>query len=489
MHPVRLLCLLLITTPMVLAEEKLEIKKPDPVPELVTKQDSVEIAGKNIPYEVRAGKIRIKRGKESADVFHVAYLRTDVKDATKRPVLFAFNGGPGSSAVWLHIGILGPRIIDLPGDGTQAPNPPVRLKNNPNSMLDACDLVFIDPVSTGYSRADDEKKAGTFHGLNGDIEGVGEFIRRWVTKNDRWASPKYLLGESYGGVRAAGLSQFLQSRYGMSLNGVVMLSSLMDFGTMQFPSGHDLGYSVYLPTYTSLAHYHGKIRGDRDALEKTAREFAFGDYATALLQGSDIDPDRRKQIATRLQELTGIASSTWIKYNLRIDPSLFRAELLRDEAKTLGRFDGRVAWDAPDSASTYPDYDPSYSLALGAFSTALKDYLSRELGCDEDEPYGILTGKVFPWKWDSENSVVNVSGRLASAMRDNPNLKVLVMSGHADLATPFDSMAHSIRHLEIPKSARKQIKTVRYEAGHMFYLNPPDLAKARKDLLKFITPR
>lgn len=464
-------------------------KAPEKVIEPVVKEASVMIGGNNVPYKVTTGKIQLKKddGKPRASIFHVSYERTDTKDSAERPVMFAFNGGPGSSAVWLHIGVLGPKIIKLPGDGTAPPAPPVRLTDNPLSILDVCDLVFIDPVSTGYSRAENGTKPGDFHGLNDDIDSVGDFIRRWVSEHERWASPKYLLGESYGGIRAAGLANHLQSRYGMSLNGVVLLSSLLDFATLQTSQGNDLAFLVFLPSYAGTAHFHGKIKGDRDALVRESTEFAFGDYAAALLKGNALDDESRKAIAEKLAGFTGIDAATWLKHDLRIHPTFFRGELLRDEGKVIGRFDGRVAWDATDTAAQFPEYDPSYSLAYGAFSTAMMDYLGRDLGYKEDQPYEILTGKVHPWRWDSNNAVVNVSDRLAVAMRDNPHLRVLVMGGYTDLATPPEGVAYSVRHMhDLPDGVRGNITTVSFDGGHMFYLNPPDLEKTRKDLVEFL---
>lgn len=459
------------------------VKRPDSV----TRKDSIKIDGKTIDYELKADSMKIKLGEEYAHVFYVAYKRLNGAKSIERPVIFAFNGGPGSSAVWLHIGMLGPKTLQLSGDGTEAPMPPVGVHDNPQSLMDACDLVFIDPVSTGYSRAEDDKKANHFHGLDPDIESVGEFIRRWVTENDRWSSPKYLLGESYGGIRAAGLSNYLQSRHGMSLNGVVLLSAILDYTTVKFSSGQDQAHSIFLPAYVAVAHHHGLVKGDRDDLVAKAKAFAYGEYATALIQGSDLDDEQATVIAAKLEELSGITAATWLKHKLRIHPTLFRAELLRASGKTLGRFDGRVAWASTDTSSDNAAYDPSYSLVLGAFSTALKDYLGREVGYKLEEPYEILTGKVHPWKWNGENRIVNVSDRLAAAMRDNPHLKVLVMSGHTDLATPPECVAYSLRHVDgIPDSLRENISTVYYEGGHMFYLNAPDLKKSRKDLLEFI---
>jgi carboxypeptidase C (cathepsin A) len=457
--------------------------------EPVVRQSSVTIDGKKIPYKVTTGRIQLKNddGKTRASIFHVTYERSDVPDTTIRPVMFAFNGGPGSSAVWLHIGVLGPRILQLPGDGTQAPMPPVTVAENPLSILDVADLVFVDPVSTGYSRAGKDGKAAEFHGLNGDIESVGDFIRRWIGGHERWASPKFILGESYGGVRVAGLTSYLQGRYGMNLNGAVLMSSLLDFSTLQPAQGNDLSYMVYLPSFTGVAHFHKKIEGDRDTLIRESTDFAFGEYAAALLKGEDLEPAAREEIAAKLEKYTGISKAVCLARDLRIDPSFFRSELLRAESKVIGRFDGRVAWEAMDPSSAFPQYDPSYSLAYGAFATAMLDYMGRGLGYKEDRPYEILTGKVQPWSWDSSNQVVNLSDRLVGAMRDNPHLKVLVMGGRTDLATPPAGVAYSIRHmLDLPASLRANISHVAYDGGHMFYLNPPDRAKCRTDLVEFI---
>ena len=455
----------------------------------VVKESTVTIDGKKVPYKVTTGKLQLKEddGKARASIFHVSYERTDTADASARPVMFAFNGGPGSSAVWLHIGVLGPKIIKLPGDGTLAPFPPVRVADNPLSVLDVCDLVFIDPVSTGYSRAEKDVKPGDFHGLDEDIASVGDFIRRWVSEHDRWSSPKYLLGESYGGIRAAGLADHLQTRYGMSMNGVILLSSLLDFSTLQPAQGNDLAYQVFLPSLTGTSHFHGKIQGDRDALVEESTKFAFGEYAAALLKGTELDQTTRTGVADKLARLTGIDATTWLANDLRLDSSVFRAELLRKEGKVIGRFDARVAWDATDKAAIVPDYDPSYSLAYGAFSSALLDYLGRELGYKEDQPYEILTGKVQPWHWNTSNEVVNITDRLSTAMTDNPRLRVLLMGGYTDLATPPSGTAYSVRHmLNLPMNVRKNISTAFYDGGHMFYLNPPDLIKCRTDIVNFI---
>jgi len=454
-------------------------------PKVVEKQASVTIDGTKIDYKVVTSRLPLKKddGEVRASVFYVAYTRDDVEDVSKRPVVFAFNGGPGSSAVWLHLGALGPRIIPSTPDGTKPLPLPVRVKENPQSILDVADLVFIDPVSSGYSRSEDSEEE--FHGVDEDISSVGDFIRRWVTENKRWSSPKYVLGESYGGVRAAGLAQHLQSRYGMNLNGVVLLSGLMDFRTVDTSPGNDLAYLAYLPSYTAVAHYHGKLKGDRDALEQRARDFAGSTYATALLKGYTLSQSDQTKIATELSALTGLSTELILRYNLRIYPSSFRKELLRKEGKVLGRFDARVAWAVSDTASDYPSYDPSFAVAKGAFSSAMLDYLANDLGWMEERPYEIIA-HVGAWNWGRKNGFVNVAPRLSDAMRDNPGLRVLVQCGHADLATPAGGILHSVAHMQLPAPCRKNLSVKWYEAGHMFYLNQPDLEKMRKDLVEFI---
>lgn len=473
-------------------KKKEDDKKPAAeVPDPVTKEDSVTIAGKKISYRVTAAKLQLKKndGDPRASIFHISYERTgkDI-DATKRPVLFAFNGGPGSSSVWLHLGALGPKLVPTTADGTKALAPPYQVTKNPHSILDVADLVFIDPVSTGYSRVEKDAKSSEFHGLEGDIESVGDFIRRWISEHDRWASPKFILGESYGGIRAAGLAAHLQDRYGMHLNGVVLLSSLLDFRTLQGNQGDSLVNVVYLPAFVATAHYHGKIEGDRDDLLAKTKAFSEKSYHPALARGSELPADEKAALAAELSSLTGIPATLWEESNLRLSPSRFRKELLRDEELVLGRFDARVAWPAESPASDHPRYDPSYSVAYGAFSTAMLDYLTRELGWEEDHPYEILTGKVRPWDWGYENRIVNVTDRLTMAMRENPSLRVLVQCGHTDLATPPAGIEHSFRHVfSLPAERRESIEFTYYDAGHMFYLNEPDHAKMRKDLVDFIT--
>lgn len=464
-----------------------------PAREAISKEAVVTIAGKPVPYRVTAAEMPLMTddGKSRASIFHVSYVRTDIDDLATRPVMFCFNGGPGSSAVWLHLGGVGPHRIELPGDGTNAPAPPYRLLENPHSILDASDLVFVDPVSTGFSRVEEEAgKKDEFHGLEGDIESMGDFVRRWVTVHKRWSSPKYLLGESYGGIRVAGLSQSLQARFGMNLNGTILLSSLLDFRSIMEGPGNDLSYQVFLPAFAAAARYHGILDGTRDQVVAAARVLAHGDYALALLRGSELPEAEMEEMAERLAGVSGLPARIWMENRLRVTPWIFRQELLRKRGLTLGRFDARVAWASGDPASRTADYDPSYALILGAFSGTMLDYLGSHLGWEDHRHYEILTGKVHPWNWNASNRFVHVGDRLAAAMRDNPHLRVLVMAAHCDLATPPDGILHSLRHLPgLPNGAMKAIEVVEYESGHMFYLNPPDLEKMRVDLLRFLGGR
>lgn len=490
MHsPLHTILLVLIGTSACIAQEK-KPEAPSKLPEPVVREATVTVEGQVIPYKVTSAKLQLKRsdGKARASVFHISYERTDVEDPATRPVLFAFNGGPGSSSVWLHLGALGPRLVPTSPDGTQPLTPPLRVVNNPHSILDVADLVFIDPVSTGYSRPEDGVKGAEFHSVQGDIESVGDFIRRWVTEHHRWGSPKFILGESYGGIRAAGLTHHLQSRYGMNLNGVVLLSSLLDFRTLRSGPGDDIGNIIYLPGFTAAAHHHGKIQGNRDKLVQQARSYANGPYANLLLRGTDLDDKTRTAAAKHLSELTGIPPAIWIETDLRLSSSRFRKELLRREGRVLGRFDARVAWPAASKDSDYPNYDPSYAVAHGAFSTCMLGYLTGELGWKEDNPYEIISGNVH-WDWGTKNGFVNLSSRLATAMQNNPALRVLIQCGYTDLATPPGGIQHSIRHMfSVPAERRHAIEFAWYDAGHMFYLNEPDLAKMRRDLVRFVQP-
>ncbi|MFC5050303.1 S10 family peptidase [Rubritalea spongiae] len=477
-----------LLTSLSIAEEK---KAPaiSEQKESVTRSSSVTIDGKKIEYTVTTSEMPLRNadGEETAHIFHIAYTKKGVTDYSERPVLFAFNGGPGSSSIWLHLGALGPKIIPSSENGTAPLTPPITVKQNPYSILDVADLVFIDPVSTGLSRATDQEKEKNFHGVQKDLDSMANFLRLWVTKNKRWSSPKYILGESYGALRAAGLSEKVEQRYGMQLNGVILLSGLLDYRTISPSQGNDLAYISFLPSLTATAHFHEKIKGDRDSLVNEAKEWAASDYRSALHQGHTLDPQTKQTTAQKLSYFTGLPTDWIIKNHLRIPSFKFRKELLRDENKTLGRFDGRIAWESFDSSTEYPSYDPSYSVVYGPISTAMLDYLGTNLGWKDERVYEILTGKVHPWDWDATNEYVNLSESLANALKHNPKLRVLIQCGYTDLATPPSGILYSVDHMLLPQTLRKNISIAWYDAGHMFYLNQPDLIKMRKDLVDFIT--
>jgi carboxypeptidase C (cathepsin A) len=404
--------------------------------------------------------------------------------------MFCFNGGPGSSSVWLHLGGLGPRRVVLNEDGTLPP-PPFRITDNEYSILNVTDLVFIDPVATGFSRAEADQKSEQFFGQSPDVESVGEFIRLWTTRNERWLSPKYLCGESYGVFRAAGLAEHLHARYGFYLNGVVLLSGVMDFATLQSGPGNDLPWIVFLPALTATAHYHNRLPEDLQANLAAAlaesREFAKGEYALALLRGTALSEAARADLAARLARYTGLPQTLIADHDMRISPALFREHLLRDENLILGRYDARITGRDANRRTSAPRFDPSYASAYGPFSAAMNAYVREELQFTNDLPYEIIAG-VKPWNYDARSSYPNVSGKLASVMNQNPYLRVLVLAGLRDLATPVDGMRYSMDHLQIDPSLRENITWAEYESGHMMYVNLPDLIQLQADLMAFLQP-
>jgi carboxypeptidase C (cathepsin A) len=489
------------------AEKKEDAKPGDRNPQEKAKDDkskeekpkeskgSVTIAGQEVKYVAKTGMLPLLKDDgtgERARVFYVYYaaVGADGKplasaDAAKRPITFCFNGGPGSSAVWLHFGGLGPRKVELDPQGLQAaPHAPV--VPNPNSILDATDLVFIDPVGTGASRPAKGEKGEQFWSVNGDIESVGEFIRLLTTREQRWASPKYLCGESYGGVRGSGLCDFLQSKHGLYIDGFIYVSGVMN---MEYLGGSLTGAICYLPTYTATAHYHGKLppdlQADRTKAIAEARTFAQGDYALALLKGSNLPAAERTRIAEKLARLTGLDRDLIERAHLDIRPGLFFENLLRKEGKIIGRFDGRVTSEDYDRLANRPEFDPSYFNIFGSFSAAANASLRGDLGYEWDLPYRILTDLNWSFR-EFEGESVNVEDRLAKALKDNTKLRVLFCLGYRDLAVPMDSTLYSIDHLHIPDSLRANLTVQYYESGHMMYLNQPDAEKLRRDIVEFI---
>lgn len=460
--------------------------------QLSVTRHSVKIQGKRFDYVATAGTLPLKteEGKVQARMFFVAYTKAGDVDLAKRPVTFCFNGGPGSSSVWLHLGMLGPKRVRIPDDAS-SPKPPYRLVENQYSLLDRSDLVFIDPVTTGYSRPAKGEKGSQFHGYKEDIESVGRFIQRYVTKFRRWPSPKFLLGESYGTTRAAGLSDHLQDRYKMYLNGIVMVSSVIDFQTLAFGRDNDLPYVLFLPGYTATAWYHKRLphelqKQDLKQTLKQVEKFAVQEYAPALMKGAALGKKDHRRIVAAYARYTGLSPAFVERSNLRVSLSRFAKELLRKHRRTIGRFDSRFKGIDRDAADSRNEYDPSGAAVYGAFGETINSYLRSELKFQSELPYEVLTGRVHPWNFKQfTNRYVSVSDTLRQAMTKNPHLKVFVACGYYDLATPYFASVYSYNHLALDPALRKNLRLRYYHAGHMMYIYEPALKRLRKDLEEF----
>lgn len=461
------------------------------------KSDKIFLSGKELEYIVQTGMMPILKddGKIRAQVFYIYYAVSDgegkriaFNSPASRPVMFCFNGGPGASSAWLHLGGIGPKKIKLPADGLSAKTV-AEIIPNPNTVLDFADLVFVDPVSTGLSRVTEGEKPESFFGVEEDIQAAAEFIRLFTTREQRWQSPKFLCGESYGAMRVAGLSDYLQDKYSMYFDGLILISGLLNFQTILSDSGNDLPYIFFLPNMTATAYYHGKLPAELQADLKKAvsesKKFAYNEYAIALLKGNSLSSEEKKAICEKLSNLTGLDQELINEQNLRIDMSLFRKMLLRKEGKIIGRFDGRVSVEDSDKASQRVDFDPSLAMVSGVLSSGINSYVRSELGYESDTPYHLLTG--LPWRWSSfEGRYVSADNRLARAFKKNPQLRILVITGMRDLAVPEASIPYSIDHINIPETARSKISFVSFESGHMMYFYEPDAKKLRETIGDFI---
>ncbi|MHC4952826.1 MAG: S10 family peptidase [Planctomycetota bacterium] len=440
--------------------------------------------GQKMTYVATAGFLTLKSdsGEATAEVFHMSYEKWDAGVDLKRPVTFVFNGGPGSASLWLHMGGVGPRRVVMSEEGKPL-RPPADIADNPDSWLAVSDLVFIDPVGTGYSRPAKGHKQSEFSGLEEDTRSVAAFIRAWVVKNRRWQAPKFLAGESYGTTRAASVASYLQDRYGMHLNGVVLVSMVLDFQTIRGGSQNDLTNALFLPTFAATAWYHKKLTGDKKELLAKAEKFALSNYLMSLAQGSALPDEYAKKTAAMYASLTGLSPEFVEQCNMRVSMGRFAKELLRDRRRTVGRLDSRFLGIDRDAGGSRYSYDPSMAAINGPFSAAFKHYVRTELKFECGRLYQTLGG-VGRWKYP-EGRFVNVADRLRSAMTKNRHLRVLLCSGYYDLATPYFAADYTMRHLGLDKSLQGNIRTRYYDAGHMMYIHEPSRKKLGQDITEF----
>ena len=474
------------------ADKNKDEKKAATEEKAVQTKHTIRIGGQDVKYTATAGTIvlKLEDGTPKASIFYVAYTKDDISDYSQRPITFSFNGGPGSASIWLHLGAFGPKRVQMGDAGALLP-PPYKLVDNEYSLLDLTDLVFIDPVSTGFSRAVPGEAPKQFHGIEEDVQSVADFIRLYATRNRRWGSPKFLAGESYGTTRAAGLSGYLQQRYGMYLNGIILISSILNFQTAEFNTGNDLPYILYLPSYTAIAWYQKKLSSDlqsdlRKAVDESEK-FASGEYTLALGEGDKLPAARRQEIAQKLSRLTGLSAEFIDHADLRLELGRFCKELLRSERRTVGRLDGRFIGIDSDAAGEGPDYDPSMAAIVGPYTAAFNDYVRGDLKFESDLFYEFLTGRVYPWSFEPyENRYVNVAETLRRAMTQNQFLRVFVGKGYYDLATPFYAADYTFDHLGLDPSLQGHVSGGYYEAGHMMYIHLPSLAKLKSDIAAFM---
>ncbi len=460
---------------------------------------TVSVDGKEIAYRAIAGETFIKnaKGDDTAAIFATTYLAEGLGDPRSRPVAFIFNGGPGSASLWLHLGAFGPTRVKLPDTAEGAPlddgAAPFNILANPHTILDVADLVFIDPVGTGFSRALGETKPESFWGVTADADSLREFIRLWLTEQKRWNSPKYLMGESYGTTRSAALINALEGGLtDIAINGVVLVSTVLSFGLDATDAGNDIGYVGLLPTYAATAWYHGKVNktawgGSLERYLQAAREFAVEEYLPTLVIGQDADKERTQKTAERLAVFTGLDAAYLERAHLRVPLQRFMRELRRDEGLSVGRLDSRFTGVEPDTIGERPEFDPSFYGIDAAYTGAMLDYFTHDLGVDIDDRYTTIGG-VRNWDWDTgraggENSYVNVAPYLERAMRQNKDLRILAANGYYDQATPFFGTELTFAQ---PGFDRDRITFTYYESGHMMYIHQPSLEKLAKDIRDFV---
>jgi carboxypeptidase C (cathepsin A) len=502
-----LILLMGIISPKLWAQEKdtkpsdkpAEATIPAPAKEESSITDhTIKIGGQTIPYKATAATILLKNEKDepTALIYFTAYTRSDVKDLNQRPVSFVYNGGPGSSSVWLHMGSFSPRrVVTVNADST--PPPPYKLAENPQCLLDKMDLVFIDPVGTGFSHAVGKAQNKDFWGVDQDVKSLAQFINTYVSRNSRWNSPKFLIGESYGTFRSAALANYMQSHDGLYFNGIVLISSVLDLGTISFNPGEDKPYIFYLPSYAATAWYHKVLKDRPDNLGpflEEARQFAQTEYTSALMKGSRLGDAEKSAVAKKLARYTGLSEGYLSKANLRVNLPQFMKELQRGRGLTTGRLDARFSGWSYDLLGEYAEYDPQDVAITGAFTAVFNNYVRDELKFGKDMVYHTGSdeaGNSWDWKHRGGDNFgfpgsPNVEGDLIQAMLANPHLQVEVENGIYDLATPFYATEYTMEHLGLPEKLQKNIHLQYYDAGHMMYLRDEDLAKLKANIASFI---
>ena len=449
-----------------------------------------------LAYTAVAGTLELRDEEEKpiAHFGYTAYLR-DGGDRTERPVLFAYNGGPGSASLWLHMGILGPQRTELE-DLAYTTEGPFRRVPNEHSVLDVADLVMIDPVGTGFSRAVGEAEGEDFWGVDEDIASVSAFIVRWLTEHGRWASPKYLLGESYGGIRSGGVAHTLLTEHDVALNGVVLVSPYMNYAAGNAGTSIDLPYVNYLTTFAATAWYHETVEDRPEDLETFVAEaeaFALNEYAPVLLKGARASKEERDAVLAGMERFTGIDADFWDRANLRIDEGTFAKELLRDRRQVVGRIDARYVGDGIDHIDDRFAYDPFFPAIGPAFVATFNDYYREELGVETTREYVTSAGLWADWEQahrepgDSRPTPVpNTGVDLARAMQQNPNLRLLVLQGYYDLATPLGATRYFLDHMELAPRQRANVTLELFEAGHMMYVHPGSMPRFAETLRAFV---
>lgn len=470
-------------------EERFDMSEVTPI---VT-HHQITVDGKLLRYTATAGRLPIKRGdgRIEAQMFFVAYT-LDGQEANRRPVTFCFNGGPGSATVWLHMGAVGPKQVVLQPNGFM-PAAPYRMIDNPQTLLDRSDLVFVDAIGTGFSRAANAETIKKFLGVKGDVEAFGEFIRLFITRYERWSSPLFILGESYGTTRAAGIAAYL-AKHGISFNGITLLSTAMDFATLEWAKNNDVPYFLLVPSFTMIAAYHKRLAPDLiQDLARTRQDvehWATTDYASALLKGDSLSPEERQKTIDAYARYTGLDKKLIDNANLRIDVGEFTHNLLLDQKLRVGRLDGRFTGPDPEGLLDTRFYDPTGSAIVPPYTSVFNNYVRTELGYKVDMPYKVFAyedAAFQKWDWgDAEKGFPNTAPGLRAALVQNPYLKVLVMEGYYDLATPYFAANYSIDHLDLPAEYRKNVSFATYESGHMVYIDGPSHTKMKKDLVEFM---